>query len=245
MIENDIIKNLKELRQIKPRENWVVLTKKQILGKESYQPESVSIMDVLLLKWKPAFATPVLLFMVIFGLTFGFAQSTVPGDFLYSVKKMTESAQVTLSPENQKTKIHLEIANKRLEELDKIATSNQVENLAPTIREFQISISEAAKNLTQMEATTSSAPIIIQEIVSETQKLDENKKKVEALGIVLGDTDEYDSALAQLVEREIRYLEDRTLTEGQQEFLLRAQEDNEAGDYSQALINILLLQNIN
>jgi len=57
----------------------------------------------------------------------------------------------------------------------------------------------------------------------------------------LGETEKLDDALAQLVESQIKDLEGRTLTEEQEDILAQAKEDYEAGNYSDALIKILIL----
>lgn len=243
MTEKELIDKIKELKQIKPREDWVLLTKRRIFGPEkvSQGPISISpIISVISLKWRPAYILTFII-TVIVGLTFTFAQSTVPGDFLYPVKKLTETAQVKFSSEIQKPKIYLELANKRLEDLDRIAKQNLVGNLAPTIAEFQANVSEAAKDLVKLEATTSSDPRLMKEIVAQIKKLEKNKKKIEALGIEVGEIEQLDLPLAQLVEREIEDLEKRNLTEDQHKLLEEAKEDFQAGDFAQALEKILLL----
>ena len=81
----------------------------------------------------------------------------------------------------------------------------------------------------------------VEKIVVGTQKLEENKQKVESLGVVVGETKELDNAISQLVKREIKDLESRTLTEKQQKLLEGAKEDYERGNYSLALEKILFL----
>ena len=134
MMEKDLVKQLKELKEIKPREEWVLLTKRQILPEEDSVRHSMSnILPVF--QWKLAFA-PMVSVVVVIGL-FGFANTTVPGDFLFPVKKAAEITQVGLSSSAEKTGVHLKLANRRLEELSGIAEVNKVRSLAPTIKEFQ------------------------------------------------------------------------------------------------------------
>ena len=183
---------------------------------------------------KLAFAS-LIIFAILAG-AFTFAQNSLPGDPVYILKKITEKSRVVFVSEEEKPAFQLKLANDRLEDLTKASAKN----LAPTISEFQASISEAAKNLAKIDATTSD-PIIMKKIVEETKKLEENRQKIEALGVVIGEMTELDKALSQLVEREIQDLENRTLTEEQEEVLGQTKEDFRAGNYNQALEKILLL----
>lgn len=224
MQEKELIVKIQKLKQIKPGKNWVILTRKKILGEEP-KFEFISI-------FKPVFvgASAILL---LFGL-FITAQNSLPGDFLYSFKKIKEKSQAVFISENDKPKISLELTNKRLEELTKIAETNQVQKLAPSIKEVQASMAEAAQSLKKSQK-------IEKAIVIQAKKIEENKQKIEALGIVVEDSEELNNTLSQLVEREIQNLENSTLTESQSEVLKETKEDFESKNYSDALEKILFL----
>lgn len=238
MTDRDLIKKLQILKDIKPRKDWVVLTKTQILGE---QREQFSLIEGLRLFFqfklaKPAFASLIAVF-VLFGL-FNFAQNSLPGDFLYSIKKIVERGQAVFVSEIDKPQASLELANKRLEELTKIAETNQVKKLAPAINEFQASISEAAKSLSRMEATSSDS-VAIKKMVEGTKELEGKIQEVKSLGVVVGEEE-----LNQLQEVSNRLevkllisdLEKRTLTEEQEEILNQMKEMAAEGKYSEALI---------
>jgi len=249
MTEKELIQKIQELRDIRPRQDWVVLTKKQILGSEpSYREKFSAILEVfplsaealakagrLLFQPKLAFATLIILGVLIS--SFSFAQNSLPGDFFYPLKKMTEKTQAIFASQEQKPKLQLELVNKRLEELNKIAETNQVKNLTPALNELQANISQAAKEIIKTKK------LDVKEIVQQTKKLEETKQKVEALGVVIGGTEELDNALAQLVEQEIKDLGTRTLTENQEKLLTEAKENFEANNFSEALEKIWLLSN--
>jgi len=221
MTENELIGKIRELRQIKPRKDWVILTKSQILGEEKpvFAPFFI---------FRPVYAG-VLFVFILLGL-FGTAQNALPGDLLYPIKKIVEKSRVVFISEADKPKADLELANKRLEELNQIAQNNDVRKLAPAINEFQASISQAAKNLTTSKGAD------VKGIVAETQKLEENKKKAESLGVVVGGTEELENAYKILAEREIENLENSSLTEKQEEVLKEAKDYFENGDFTNALI---------
>ena len=222
MTESDIVKKIRELRKIQPRKDWVSLTKTQILGEEprfSFFPY-----------FKPAFAGLIAV-LVILGV-FGFAKNSLPGDSLYVVRKVIEKSRAVFVSEKDLPAFQLQLANDRLEELSRAP----VKNLAPTINEFQQNLSSAAKNLAKMQATTST-PAVIKKIVEETKKLEENKQKIESLGVVIDkkSSAELDTALKSVVENLIGDLEKRTLTEEQTEVLDEIKQLFQEGKYSDAL----------
>jgi len=222
--QEELIGKIRELRQIKPRKDWVLLTKSQILPQE--QPVFTPFFI-----FKPAYASVIFVF-ILFGLL-GNSQNSLPGDLLYPIKKITEKAQVVFVSETEKPKANLELANKRLEEINQIAQNNEVRKLVPAINEFQASILKVTENLTALKGAD------IKEIAKETQKLEENKKKAESLGIEVGETEELESAYKILAEREIKNLEQNSLTETQEEVLKEAKEYFEKGDFATALIKIV------
>lgn len=244
MTEKQLISQLKELAEIRPRQDWVVLNKSRILAEE---PKTRGFSFFPLFNYKLAWA-PIISVFIIIGL-FGFAANTMPGDLLFSVKKMTENAQVTFSSTIEKPTASLKLANKRLEDLSRIAENNQVRNLDPAIKEFQANVAQAVKDLAKLGSNvTSSDPIALKEIVAESQKLEENKEKVEAvLGTIIGDTEELTNALTiwkkQIATYLIADLSRRTLSEEDQVLLTEAKEYFESGEYGRALEKIWLLSN--
>jgi hypothetical protein len=240
MIEKELIGKIRELRQIKPSKDWVVLTKSQILSEEKIELTPFSLSSVgyylrLFFGWRLVHTGLIVVF-VLFGL-FGLVQNSLPGDFLYPIKKFTEKSQALFVSEKEKPKYQLEQANKRLEELGKIAQENDVKKLAPAINEFQESISQAAKNLKTSQK-------INKEIIDQTKKIVENRERIEKLGVVIENTEELENALKELVEREIKDLEKMDLSlfsEEKVQLLEEAKEYYEAGNYPEALIKILML----
>jgi hypothetical protein len=236
MTDKDLIKKIQLLKQVRPRKDWVVLTKNQILGEQPGLIEEISLSLRWALQYKTAFATLVV-FAVLAG-TIGFAQDSLPGEVLYSVKKITERGQAVFVSEEELPKYNLEIANKRLEELSKIAQTNQVKKLAPALNEFKYSVSEAAESLTRIKEPEK-VHKAGREIVKEMRKLEENKEKIETYGVVIGDAKEIENAMCQLVKREIEGL--GTLTEEQEELLSEAEQYLEKGKCGLAFEKILLL----
>jgi len=149
MDEKTLIGKIEILGQIKPRKSWVILTKKRILGEERTLPglflDGFRVFQGLFFQYRLALAS--LILILVLGGTFAFAQKSLPGEPLFVIKKITEKSRAVFVAENEKPKVQLELANKRLEDLAKIAQTNDVRKLAPAIDEFQANVSEAAKNL--------------------------------------------------------------------------------------------------
>ena len=109
MTEKELIAKIQELRQLKPRQDWVVLTKKQILGEEKPQFSFIGFLKELqrgekfAFQHKPAFAFITTL-LVLIGV-FGFAQNSVPGDFLFSLKSSPSKARQFLFPKKNSQNI--------------------------------------------------------------------------------------------------------------------------------------------
>ena len=225
MTDSQLIRDVKKLKTIRPRQDWVLETKRQILG-ELEDKKSPN----LFLFFRLATAS-LLVLTVVFGL-FGFSLNAVPGDNLYYFKKLIEKGQIMLSSESQKPVVNLELANKRLDELNKIVADNDVKKLAPAIDEFQSNMSDVAKELTKVNK-------IDKEIVVQTTKLNENKEKVESVLSTKLDTQDYDYAVSQVVARQITDLEAQTLSDSDAQILSQIKTDYANGNYSDALVKIL------
>lgn len=227
-----LIKGLKKLRQIKPSHDWVVFNKSQILGQDTLGVYNFPFFPYL----KPAFAG-LMVFLVLFGVS-TFAKNSLPGDPLYLVKGAYEKVLAVFVSDDEKPGYQLELANARLEDLAKAPAKN----LAPTINEFQASISQAAKNLSGMNAAASNATI--KKIAQEAKKLDENRQKVESLGVIIDDqgSAEFDSAMSKIVENIIKDMEDRTLSEDKTNILDRMKQLSSEKKYSEALELYLINQ---
>jgi len=242
MTEQQLISKIRELRQIEPRQDWVIFTKNRILNEETETRVSAGFSFIGFLRGlqkgerfvfqhKPAFATILVCFILIG--VFGFTQNSVPGEALFALKKITERGQEIFVSREEQSKYVLEVAIRRLDDLTKIAEANQSKKLAPAINEFQASVSKAAESL------LTSKP---QEIAAELKKLREKTERVKALGVEIGENEELENVLAKIVEREVVDLENRILTEEQQELLKEIRDNYEAGNYSEALEKILLFQ---
>ena len=239
MQEKELISNLKKLRQIEPNKEWVSLTKSQILGTE----KSVSF-GWFSPYFKPAFAGLISVF--VFVGVFGFAQNSLPGDLLYSVKKISERGQGVFVSEQEKPAFQLKIVNQRLEELALIVQYNQTEKLASGVDEFQASVAHISEVLQNVKDPEKIAEAVVEEI----EKLKENKEKIEGTLAVKIGTEESEKELERAaapyykvqLEMIIADLETQILTEEKQDILSAVKELFEQERYSEAFELYLISQ---
>jgi len=240
MTEKELIKQLKGLKEIKPRKEWALLLKSEILNAEYAEQKVIakpatkawSILELFPIfnyQKKLAYAFATLCFMAV-GI-FGFAQYTMPGDLLFPVKKITEQTQTPL-----------QVAYNRSEDLMQIVKENKSQNLESAISEFKASMVNAAKTITQ-DLSKNSDKKSIKGVIAEVKKIQDNQKQLETLGINIGGTKDFDDVLALLVQEQIDFLNESTLTEKQEAALKEITELYEQGKYSDALERILLISN--
>lgn len=239
LTEDQIVSQLKELKQIKPSKDWIAFTKNQIIGKDE-KAGLVSLWNYNFGGFRMKFAMASITAMVLMLGGFGVLERSMPGDLLYSVRSAFHKVQTALIPEEEKPAYQLKLANDRLDDL----VTAPAKNLAPTISEFQANISEAAKDLVKMGATTSD-PVVIRKIVDANKKINESRQKVESLGVVIGDekeATEWNNALKKVVSDLIKDLDGRTLTEEKQAVLVEMKKMFEEGKYSEPLEYYLINQ---
>ena len=258
MTNQELIQKIKELKQIKPSQNWVILTKKQILDSNvdsvdircpHYQISFVSVLRYML---RPKTLVPITVTLAIAIFTLG--QFSLPGEQLYPVKKITETGQENLLVSDEdKSEFYLNLAEKRAGELKEIASANQVEKLSPAIKEYQASLKNAVDNLdarpNEPEQTIDMAKKMVfleeknqeleQELNIEFEEFGELKEKT--LASLKGEIENIKNELAGLVKREIQNLENSSLTESQQTLLEEIKRLEQEGDFATAWEKIFLL----
>ncbi len=235
LTDQELIGKIRELRQITPTNSWVSFNKSRILGEEPTYRGRTSV--IFFPYFKPVFAFVIAVFVVFGTFGYGLVKNSMPGDFLYAIRKIAHECEAIFVPESGQTAFQLKLANDRLKDL----TKAPARNLAPTISEFQANISEAAKNLSKSDAATSSLGAIKQ-IVEQTQELKENMKIAASLGFTTGDieaTGELDKATAEYF---IKYLDTLTLTEAKENILVEMKKLFEEKKYSEALELYLINQ---
>ncbi len=215
MKDQDLIKQLKSLKSIKPNQEWAFSAKRDILGPE----QEHTLVFGFILRHKPAFASATL-FSFVAALVIA-SYSALPGDMLFSVRKTTESIELMAKLEKAQTII---IAQRRVEDLKK-AQQRAEKNVEPAIAEVQSSISEAAR--------------IALEDPEVTQQVLDIDREVKSLGVIIQDNPELTELYQREAEAEIERIKEMSLTEEDEESLEKAIELYENEDYGEAYLLIL------
>ena len=248
MTEKELIKKLKELKEIKPSEEWVVLTKENIIREGITENRAFLSSIGSIFNVRPLLK-PVLAGAFCFSLLFGVfvlsqSQNVLPGDLLYSVKKISEQARLSLASEEEKPKVQLELTQKKLDELRKIAEENRGKNLASAVQEVEESMKQTAESLKKVAEVRNDGKIV-KEVKEKVDIIEEQKGEVESILSTKLNSQELDEAknsyYKSLVEQEIEELENSELTLEQNEFLEQAKELFQEGNYQEALEKILFL----
>lgn len=230
--QKQLISSLKQMKEIKPRKEWAILLKSQILAEKKVEVNTVtykatfsSIINTIFSSKKMSYSFAVIL-LFIFGI-FGFSVNTMPGDLLFPVKKITEQSVSTLSGQ---TKINQDIQalDNRINELAQVAKNDRIGNIPSAI----VEITEAAKNLKNNPAKD---PETLKKIAVSLKTL------ANVPGTDLSETADVKDLYQTIVESQIKDLQETTLTEEQEIILEEVQKLSEDGMYSAALEKILMI----
>ena len=243
--QKQLIESLKQMKEIKPRKEWAVLLKSQILtGREikvQEQPAQFAgfVNAVLRLRSgqifarKFAYAFAVVLFLIVG--VFGFAQRTVPGDLLFPVKKISEQSQATLTGQ---TGLKQDVAtlNSRINDLVQVAKQGRTDNIPSAISEVNADVSQLVKNLKNNPVKDSQT---IKEIASSLKTL------ADVPGTDLSGNSDVKDLYQTIVQSQLADLQKTTLTDGQEIALTEAEDLYNQGKYADALEKILLINDTN
>jgi len=246
MEEKELIAKISLLKDIKPQDEWVVLNRQRLFPLQAKRTWGILDQFAFFLKYleKPAFVMPVLAIVVAGGIGWNLSTQSLPGDALYSLKSAVERVPLNLSSKEERPFLQLELAQRRLDDLKKIAESDNTGNLPSAIQEFESNVFAASKGFAEI---VENQPDKALQASREVVQLQRDTREIEKiLGVVIGkeETEEFEDTTRILVENEIQHLEDRTLTEPQQELFNEAKIAAENQDYPSALEKIWMLSNI-
>ena len=241
MNEKETIKFVSELKKIKPREQWVVSAKYAVFGEQLELKRRLSVLDIL-----PKFGfrlalAPITIFSLFFAV-FAFSRNALPGDALYSVKRMEENVKNALISQTERPIAQLELTDKRLAELKEIADTNQAQKLAPALDELKASKDAIKKEVSQMVKSASGEDTVkmAKEIAVRMKATQKEEGQIMAtLGIE--SKEQIDPAEKAVAEILIKDAEGSTLTEKQEDLLKEAKLEYEAGEYQNSLTRLIEL----
>ena len=242
--QKQLIESLKQLKEIKPRKEWAVLLKSQILTGEQTRAvvpaQKVSIFDVISnfkfqisnsFSRRLAYAFAVVLFLIVG--VFGFAGSIMPGDLLFPVKKIAEQSQATLTGQTGLQQNVATLSN-RINDLAQMAKDGRKDNIPSAISEINANAVVLTKNLKDNS-------------VKDAQTLKKIAVSLKILSAVHGadltGNPEVKDLYQTVAQSQIADLQKTTLTDGQKDGLAQAEDLYDQGKYADALEKILLINN--
>jgi hypothetical protein len=247
MEDKDLIVRLQTLKQIKPRQDWVVLTKNRILANDfSEFPFWQTILrksnTLNLLIWgeRLVFGRAGLATFAIFILMglFGFVQNSNPGDMFYATKKAILQGETALVSGSQAA-LHLRVAAESAQAAKEAARTNNSKKLAAALEEYRQNLRKAAgvidkepKNAQNVLQITA----LVNQLHGESKEMEQvlhTEVAREELEILTQKTlEEATTELKGLLAKELQNIASGPLTEAQQKLLQEAQSAFEQGDYS-------------
>lgn len=176
MTEKEIIVKLNTLKSIKPDKYWLIRTKNMIFSEAGlasgefaaetekelvFSKKLAYVFDFRALlrnHRKLAYAFASCVFVLSLGVvTINASNSSVPGESLYSVKIAGENVVLAVIPEEDKAKVEIEYAGKRLEELAKISEKPSIEGqhqkMEQLISNYDEKVNSAKKHLAQISSS--------------------------------------------------------------------------------------------
>lgn len=251
MTDEQLIEKMEQLECIKPNADWAVLTEQRILAG---LPEGMASEPAKQpLSWfgfrfiaKPAFSLAVSIFAFVSitgSASFALAQKSLPGEFLFPLKKVSQNIKMAFIPEQEKAVAQLELAKARFEDLSKVTLQekNQGQKLAASISEAQKTLAAASKSL--KNASAKDKQKIASQVVGRLESLKNQQEEIEQTIKTDIFNDVQKSELAEsaavyyklYLDNEIAQLENSSLTEAQAVLLLEAKDLLADGEVEEAL----------
>jgi len=235
--QKQLIESFKQMKEIKPRQEWASLLRAKILVKKpSFAKASegqanpatfASTFSSVFFQRKMAYSFAALLFLVIGAVSF--SKYAVPGDLLFPIKKIAEQSQANLTgqtPLNQ----DVTALNNRVNELAQVAKEDKTNNIPSAISE----VTQAVKNLKNSSIKNSQT---IKNIASSLKTL------ADVPGTDLSANSDVKDLYQTVVQNQIADLQKTTLTDDQKNILTQAENLAKEGNYEQALEALLPISN--
>lgn len=226
MTEQELIQKIKELKNIQPSQEWLDLTRRNLIHQTSLRTKEPQIGLFNWLKPLQPIALAICLVLILIGgpwLLVKASQASLPGEALYPIKKMTENLQTQTASEETKAQLQVEFANRRLEELNKITedpfspeekveqvVSDFKNNLAGASlhvqkipKEKAVIVAEQTKKLKKnLSKTKEEAPLLVQDKLIEAEKIVEEINH-QILAVLAGAAEGGETEEAMTTDKEV------------------------------------------
>lgn len=209
-----MIQKIRQLKQIQPSQQWLDLTRYNLVSKIDSEQKADFKLGLGFLNWfkqAQSIALTVCLALIFFGgpwLTIKASQGSLPGDLLYSVKRISEDVQTSVVSENSKVQLQTEFASRRLEELGKMTgnsfnpennTENNAEKVKQVISNFKDNLAGINQNLGKISISKEEAVAVAIKAIK--MKEDLSKTKEEAPLAVQSDLAEAEKVVKEISQQ--------------------------------------------
>ena len=157
MNDQDLIKKIKKLKKVGPSQEWLLSARHNLVNRVRLSDNANDFCKETLGFWgrfrqyQAAALATCLLLNILVGpwLITKASQSSLPGDLLYAIKRAGEGIQTRVASEENAGQLQVEFANRRIEELNKIAQKFATKDTKETEAETNKVISGLRNNLTE------------------------------------------------------------------------------------------------
>lgn len=184
---------VKEFEQIKPPSileneiktqfiNIVKARQSQILSKKGMIPRfAAQLSGLLAMPTLAKISIFVILFLFISGFTSILSANTLPGDFLYPVKIVSEKVRIFFTPRNKRANLHIIYAERRLNEIERITEKGRTRGIAKILNILESETDSAINYMKDFEIDEKSYEVfdmILENFEKQRIVLEGIKKKV-------------------------------------------------------------------
>ncbi|MFH1612069.1 MAG: DUF5667 domain-containing protein [bacterium] len=163
MTDQELVKKIKGLKKIQPSKEWLSSVRHGLVNRIDLSESDSNQKTEFSSLWFSKFSTMALVFgLLIVNVIAGpwllarASRSSLPGEMLYAVKKATEGVRVKVTSEENKSQLQVELANRRLEELNKIAarfiSDDNTKQAKKVIGEFNENLNEMKNSISKENA---------------------------------------------------------------------------------------------
>jgi len=196
MKKDNLIARIKGLKSIKPEENWLILSKKQVLAQISGIKQESASASVFVFSWGYKLGAALCAFALLFSGVVTIAASAPVDSPLYSVKITLEKAVIALAPANERVDLQLALTQQMVNDLTKSVGSahNQlaIETINQNLNEISVQLHQIAhpsqvaavsekiqKDVLRIKEELQQVPTDKPEMASSIQKLADRVASVE------------------------------------------------------------------
>ncbi len=264
MEDKELIAQLQYFKTIKPRKDWVILTKNRILEQKRLHGAVEMVADnvsarIPSILWRTLIFGEKLAFgragiatfaLVILIGSFGFVQNSLPGDAFYPIKKSLIQGRTSLLSQNQ-AEVNLRVAVENAQALKEAAKNNDTQKLAPILQEYQANLKQATMVLKSTKDGNEALKIAA--LVNQLEKDSRDAETSLNTGVATQERKELASKtqeilndqIASMIEKELQTISTQSLTDEQKGLFDEAKREFDAKDYAAAVASIERLGWIN